>query len=71
VNVRLAAKTSVRNERFIEFVKGEVSVFIKEIFPFTRLINSATTGLNEGKKLSGGSAISRVETSVFQILQNL
>src|SRR5947208_14428362 len=42
-----------RDDRFIEFVGGEVFVFIKTTFLFPRLVNCATAGLNEGKKLSG------------------
>src|SRR5437016_1918943 len=42
-----------RDDGFIEFVVGEVFVFIKQPFPFPRLVNCATAGLNEGKKLSG------------------
>src|SRR5713101_2204257 len=40
-------------ERFIEFVVGEVFVFIKQPFCSPRLVNCATAGLKEGKKLSG------------------
>jgi hypothetical protein len=32
---------------------SEVFVFIKQTFPFPRLVNSAIEGLKEGKKLSG------------------
>jgi hypothetical protein len=63
VKVRLAARTSVRNERFIEFVKGKVFVFIKEIFPCPPLIDSATAGLT-----SGEGALSWIQTSVSQNL---
>jgi hypothetical protein len=42
-----------KNERFIEFVVIEVFVFMKQTFPFPRLVNSATAGLKQGEKLSG------------------
>ena len=42
-----------KRDRLIEFLVGEVFVFIKQTFPFSRLVNSAIAGLNEGKKLSG------------------
>src|SRR5256885_2342155 len=35
-----------RNERFIECVLSEVFVFIKQAFPFPRLVNRATAVLN-------------------------
>src|SRR5262249_42108526 len=42
-----------KGDQFIEFVVSEVFVFMKQTFLFPRLVNCATAGLNEGKKLSG------------------
>jgi hypothetical protein len=39
--------------QFIELPLIEVFVFTEQTFPFPRLVNSATAGLNKGKKLSG------------------
>jgi hypothetical protein len=39
-------------------------VFIEQTFPSPRLVNCAAAGLNEGKKLSGESALSRIQTLV-------
>src|SRR5437016_5439326 len=62
MKVKPAARISLRTERFIEFVVREVFLFIKQTFPSPELINSAIAGLNGGKKLSGRSALSRIQT---------
>src|SRR5947209_20052646 len=46
-------KARRKGDRLIEFAVSEVFVFIKQTFPFSRLVNCATARLNEGKKLSG------------------
>ena len=47
------------DDRFIEFLMGAVFVFIKETFPFSRLVNSATATSERGKEAVGRSALSR------------
>jgi hypothetical protein len=39
-----------KGNRLIEFLVIKVFVFIKQTFPFPRLVNSAIAGLNEGKR---------------------
>src|SRR2546430_15896772 len=47
-------KKARRNgDRLIEFLVSEVFVFINKPFCSPRLVNCATAGLKEGKKLSG------------------
>src|SRR5947209_16763080 len=46
-------KARRKGDRLIEFAVSEVFVFIKQTFPFPRLVDCATAGLNEGMKLSG------------------
>src|SRR5437667_2747380 len=41
-----------KGDRLVEFLVSEVFVFINNV-SFSRGVNSATAGLNEGKKLSG------------------
>src|SRR6266487_1315145 len=58
-------------EQLIEFVVGEVFVFIKQAFPFPRLINSATGGLKEREKLSGEAPSPGFRSCFLEILQKV
>src|SRR5947208_15517235 len=60
-----------RDDRFIEFVVGEVFVFIKQPFCSPRLVNCATAGLNEGKKLSGEAPSPGFRPWFLQIVQKV
>src|SRR5262249_53123731 len=49
----MSSRARGTGDRLIDFLVSEVFVFIKQTFPFSRLVNCATAGLKEGKKLSG------------------
>jgi hypothetical protein len=64
VKVKLAARTSVRNERFIEFVKGEAFVFIKQPFRFLDWL----IGSERGKEAVGRGAFAGFRASISRNL---
>src|SRR5207247_9704678 len=67
----MTRKPRRQSERLIEFVVGEVFVFIKQTFPFPRLVNSATAGLKGGEKLSGEALSPGFRSWFLEILQKV
>src|SRR5262249_19678872 len=66
-----SSKTRRKGESVIEFVMCEVLVFIKRTFLFPRLVNCATAGLNEGKRLSGEAPSPGSRLRFLEILQKI
>jgi len=70
----MSSKASRQGTQVIESLDGRVFVFIKQIFPFPRLVDCATAGLNEGMKLSGEAPSPGFRPcflEIFEILQKL
>ena len=53
-----------KGDQLIEFVAVEVFVFIKQTFPFPRLVNSANCRSERGKEAVGGERLSRIQALV-------
>jgi hypothetical protein len=66
-----SSKARRKGESVIEFVMSEVFVFMKQTFPFPRLVNRATSGLNEGKKLSAEAPSPGFRRWFLEILQKI
>src|SRR5947209_16751143 len=64
-------KARRKGDRLIEFAVSEVFVFIKQTFLFPRLVNCATAGLKEGKKLSGEALSPGFRSWCLEILQKI